>query len=159
MLDKEVSFLAWELRPEILDQTDFVHALEQYVNEWSRHSDVFAEFTVIGFKDAELDKDIENNLYRITQEALNNAAKYAQAKQINVILEQREEHLLLIVEDDGVGFDVAATSAESSSTKGFGLVGMRERASLIGGMIEIESARDKGTTIFIRVPLAQENKG
>jgi len=151
LLDKEVSFLAWELRPEILDKTDFVHALDQYVREWSRHSDVFAEFSTIGLKENALGRDIENNLYRITQEALNNAAKYAQATQINVILEQRDGELIVIIEDNGVGFDPAAVDG-SSKMKGFGLVGMRERASLIGGTIEIESTPGEGTTIFVKVP-------
>ncbi len=151
LLDKEVSFLAWELRPEILDKTDFVHALDQYVREWSRHSDVFAEFSTIGLKENALGPDIENNLYRITQEALNNAAKYAQATQINVILEQRDGELIVIIEDNGMGFDPTTVDG-SNKMKGFGLVGMRERASLIGGTIEIESAPGEGTTIFVKVP-------
>ena len=122
--------------------------------EWSRHSDVFAEFSVIGLQGVSLDRDIENNLYRITQEALNNAAKYAQATRINVILEQRKENLILIVEDNGIGFDASATNADTKR-KGFGLVGMRERASLIGGTLEIESVPGEGTTIFVRVPVDQ----
>lgn len=153
ILDKEVSFLAWELRPEILDQTDFVHALEQYVNEWSRHSDVFAEFSMIGLKNNDLDNDLKNNLYRITQEALNNAAKYSQATQVNVILEQRAGDIVLIVEDNGVGFE--PVSANGNGRKGFGLVGMRERATLIGGTLEIESILEQGTTVFVRVPVIQ----
>jgi signal transduction histidine kinase len=154
LLDKEVSFLAWELRPDILDKTNFVHALEQYVVEWSRHSDVFAEFSVVGVQDLTLDRDIENNLYRITQEALNNAAKYARATRINVILEKRKENLILIVEDNGIGFDPAAAAADTKR-QGFGLVGMRERASLVGGTLEIESVPGEGTTIFVRVPVDQ----
>ena len=154
LLDKEVSFLAWELRPDILDKDDFVHALEQYVVEWSRHSDVFAEFSVIGVEGSSLGRDVENNLYRITQEALNNAAKYAQATRINVILEKRKENLILIVEDNGIGFDPSGTTAETKR-QGFGLVGMRERASLIGGTLEIESIPGEGTTIFVRVPVDQ----
>jgi PAS domain S-box-containing protein len=156
ILDKEVSFLAWELRPEILDQTDFVHALEQYVHEWSRHSDVFAEFSMIGLKANDLDTDVKNNLYRITQEALNNAAKYSQATQMNVILEQRGSELLLIIEDNGVGFDIGSTNGDGKR-KGFGLVGMRERATLVGGTLEIESAKERGTTVFVRVPFSEGN--
>lgn len=157
LLDKEVSFLAWELRPEILDKTDFVHALEQYVMEWSRHSDVFSEFSVIGLKEIALSKDIQNNLYRITQEALNNAAKYARASRINVLLEERGKSLILIIEDDGVGFDTVAPQ-KTGVNRGFGLVGMRERASLIGGTLEIESTPGEGTTVFVKIPLG-DNKG
>lgn len=159
LLDKEVSFLAWELRPDTLDKTDFLHALEQYVREWSRYSNIFAEFDVIGAKDVRLDRDIENNLYRITQEALNNAAKYANAQQINVLLEKRGEHLILIVEDNGVGFDVSAVHNNGRGRRSLGLIGMKERASLIGGNIEVESSRGKGTTVFVNVPLNDKTNG
>lgn len=158
LLDKEVSFLAWELRPDTLDKTNFVHALEQYVREWSRHSNIFAEFDVIGMRGVKLDRDVENNLYRITQEALNNAAKYAGAEQINVLLEKRGEHLILIVEDNGVGFDVSAVQNNGRGRRSLGLIGMRERASLIGGNLEVESSRGKGTTVFINVPLNEKSK-
>jgi PAS domain S-box-containing protein len=155
-LDHEVSFVSWELRPSILDDLEFADALENYVAEWSRHSGILAEFSSIGSKQAFLDHDVKINLYRITQEALNNAAKYSMANQVNVLLDWRSDHLLLIVEDDGKGFDVSSISAGRESRKGFGLVGMRERASLLGGHIEIESDVDKGTAIYIHIPLSHE---
>jgi PAS domain S-box-containing protein len=154
-LDNEVSFVSWELRPSILDDLEFADALENYVAEWSRHSGILAEFHTIGSKPAFLDHDVKINLYRITQEALNNAAKYSKANKVNVLLDWRSDHLLLIVEDDGKGFDISSISPGRESRKGFGLVGMRERASLLGGSIEIESDVDKGTAIFIHIPLAQ----
>jgi len=70
------------------------------------------------------------------------------------LLEKRDDDLILIIEDDGGGFDPASTRNPGKSGKGLGLVGMKERASLVGGDIEIESARGKGTTIFIRVPIS-----
>ena len=143
--------MAWEMRPALLDDMDFPRAIERYLQEWSRYSGIFAEFDSHGVEDLALDRDAETNLFRITQEALNNAAKYAQATRINVILERRRGELLLIVEDDGVGFDVA--EREASSMKGFGLLGMRERATLVGGSLEIESSPNEGTTIYVRVPL------
>jgi len=90
-------------------------------------------------------------LYRITQEALSNTAKYAGAGKVDIILEHREGHVSLIVEDDGVGFDGA--QAFGPNDKGLGLVGMRERAALVGGTAEIESQPDEGTTVFIRIPV------
>ena len=152
-LDSEVSFVAWDLRPSVLDDVEFVKALENYVSEWSRRSDIFTEFDAIGLSDVTLDEDIENNLYRITQEALNNAAKHAKADRINVVLEKRGEHLMLIIEDNGAGFEPGNVDPEPGKKGGFGLFGMRERASLVSGTIEIESSPKKGTSIFVRVPL------
>lgn len=154
-LDREVSFMAWEMRPAILDDTDFARAIEQYVKEWSRYSNIFAEFDSTIGQPLNLDHDVEVNLYRIVQEALNNAAKYANAQQVNVLLEKRGTELLLIIEDNGLGFNLAEKDAEMM--RGFGLTGMRERATLIGGTIEIESVINEGTTIYVRVPL--DNNG
>jgi signal transduction histidine kinase len=155
-LDGEVSFLAWELRPSILDDLEFVEALENYVSEWSRHSDITADFQAIGVKDVELDRDVEANLYRITQEALNNAGKHSEADQVNVLLEKRDGDLMLIIEDNGVGFDPVDPTNERKLSESFGLVSMRERAALVSGTLDIESTAGSGTTIFVRVPLAQD---
>ncbi|MBX3282959.1 MAG: PAS domain S-box protein [Acidobacteria bacterium] len=153
-IDREVSFLAWELRPSVLDETDFVTALGNYVKEWTRYSGIFADFNAIAVSEMKIHKDVETNLYRITQEALNNTAKYAQATKVDVILERHEADLLLIIEDNGKGFEIPTGDA-AKQKKGFGLVGMRERASLIGGSFDIESTDGKGTTAFVRVPLAE----
>ncbi|MEO7540032.1 MAG: PAS domain S-box protein [Pyrinomonadaceae bacterium] len=155
-LDSEVSFLAWEMRPPILDQTNFAEALEHYIEEWSRYSEIGAEFKASGTDEMKLDDEVETNLYRITQEALNNAAKHAEATQINVLLNKNDDSLTLIIEDNGVGFDINAASIDRAAGGGFGLVGMRDRSSLISGTLEIESAKGKGTTIFVRVPVAAE---
>lgn len=153
LLDSEVSFLAWELRPSILNETDLDSALEQYVREWSRFSGIFAECDRVGLVGVQVDSEIATNLYRITQEALNNVAKYSQAEVANVLLEKRGSDLILIIEDNGVGFDLASLSENGDERGGFGLVGMRERASIVSGTFEIESAPGQGTTIFVRVPL------
>jgi PAS domain S-box-containing protein len=155
-LDGEVSFLAWELRPSILDDLEFVEALENYVSEWSRHSDITADFQAIGLKGVGLDRDIEANLYRITQEALNNASKHSQADQVNVLLEKRDGDLILIIEDNGVGFEPVEPTSERKLSESFGLVSMRERSALVSGTLDIESTAGSGTTIFVRVPLAQD---
>jgi len=154
LLDSEVSFLAWELRPAILDDTEFLPALEQYVGEWSRFVEIDAEFHKLGIDTVGIDGEIATNLYRITQEALNNVAKYSEASLVNVILEKRGADLILIIEDDGVGFDAATVIDTAKERGGFGLFGMRERASLITGTLEVESVIGKGTTIFVQVASA-----
>jgi two-component system, chemotaxis family, CheB/CheR fusion protein len=148
-LDLDVEFLAWELRPTTLDDLGLVAALRNYVKEWSERFHIIAEFHDTGMIDMRLPPEIESNLYRIAQEALNNVAKHAQAATANVLLERRDSEMSLIIEDDGVGFD---SEADRSHGERMGLMGIRERAALIGGTLEIESAPNKGTTIFIRFP-------
>jgi signal transduction histidine kinase len=93
--------------------------------------------------------EIETHLYRIAQEALNNIAKHAEASRVDVIIENRDHHATLIIEDNGMGFD---TEVEANANRGLGLIGMRERAALFGGTLEIESAPAKGSTLFVRIP-------
>lgn len=152
-LDSEVSFLAWELRPTALDDLGLADAIGAFVHEWSRHYETVAEFQSFGLTKERLNHDTETHLYRISQEALNNIAKHAAAKSVTVLLEQRGDDLILIIEDDGKGFDPDGDRVSSDSASGLGLVGMRERAVLVGGGVEIESAPGKGTTIFVRVPV------
>ncbi len=97
-----------------------------------------------------LTPEIETVLYRIAQEALNNVAKHAEAKSVAVVLERRATQVSLIIEDDGVGFDLQQVLG--ANDKGLGLVGLRERAALVGGMVEIESQPDEGATMFVRIP-------
>ena len=151
-LDSEVSFLAWELRPRALDDLGLVSAVESFIGEWSHHFDIPAEFHSRGVAGKRLEPEIETNLYRITQEALNNISKHAQASTANVILESRNNEIVLVVEDNGVGFDVSQVENGTRSSGRLGLLGMNERAAISGGKIEIESAKGAGTTVFVRVP-------
>jgi len=151
-VDSDVDFLAWELRPAALDDIGLVEAIGNFVREWSKHSGVEAQFHSMGIDKQRLAPETETNLYRIMQEALNNTMKYAHSKRVDVLLERRDHHVMLIVEDDGVGFD-PKEQARAEGAKGLGLIGMRERVALVGGSLEIESKPDEGTTIFARVPL------
>jgi len=152
-LDSDVDFLAWELRPVVLDDLGIKEALQQYVDRWKEHTGIAAEFHSTGFQNHRLPRETENNLYRITQEALNNAAKHSHASRLSVLLERREDHAVLIIEDNGIGFHL------TESNNGSGMTGMRERAALIGAEFEVESDSEKGTTIFVRVPLTENSGG
>ncbi len=149
-LDSEVSFLAWELRPTVLDDLGLKDALSTYVKEWSRHTEIEADFQAIKVSKERFDVNVETHLYRIAQEALNNIAKHAGAKNVTVMLEKRGQELILIVEDDGKGFDPAKLPKPRKSGRGLGLLGMQERSTLIGGELDIESS-ENGTTIYVRV--------
>jgi PAS domain S-box-containing protein len=146
-LDQDVDRLAWELRPTALDDLGLRAALTNYVQDWSDRVGIPARIHTSGLIDERLAPDVETTLYRIAQEALNNAAKYSRATQVEVILDRRADSVLLVVEDDGVGFDADA----AAKGHGFGLVGMRERAGLVGGSLEIESAAGQGTTVLVRI--------
>jgi signal transduction histidine kinase len=149
-LDRQLDFMTGELRPASLD-LGLTSALEQFVHEWSTTFGISADVHCAGIQ--RLHKDVETHLYRIVQEALNNVYKHARARHVSVVLERRDEGMVLVVEDDGQGFDREAQSRHQG--RALGLLGMGERAQLIGGTLEIETARSKGTTIFVRVPRAQ----
>lgn len=151
-LDSEVSFLAWELRPTVLDDLGLVDALRTFVKEWSRHTETTADFQAIKIGKERFDNEVETHLYRITQEALNNINKHAGAENVTVMLEKRKQELILIIEDDGHGFDITKLDRPRQSGRGLGLIGMQERANLIGSELDIESS-ENGTTVYVRVPV------
>jgi PAS domain S-box-containing protein len=155
-LDRDVDHLVWELRPTALDDLGLRAALANYVQSWSQRAQIAAQLHTVGLIDDRLASETETTLYRIAQEALTNVAKHSRAEHVDVILERRPDHVLLIVEDDGVGFD---PGDEGLSGRGLGLLGMQERASLVGATIEIESAVGKGTTILVRMAAAESATG
>lgn len=150
-LEAEIDFLAWELRPSMLDDLGLEPALENYVREWSEHSRIPVRFHTQGFGNRRLTWLLETNLYRMAQEALNNIAKHSQATNVEIVLEPREGDVVLIVEDNGRGF--SPEEEKTSSGREIGLASIRERASLMKGKLEIESAEGKGAAIFVRIPL------
>jgi len=148
-LDSEISFLSSELRPTSLDDLGLEEALKAYTAEWSAHFDMPLDFHS-NLTAARADSVVETHLYRIAQEALNNVVKHSKATHVAVLLEKTADGVVLVVEDNGVGFDPeSAVSADQGH--GLGLVGMRERANLIGGEIEMESEAGRGTAIYVKV--------
>ena len=157
-LDKELDFFTWELRPAALDDFGLVAALGTFVNEWSRTFGVAAEFHTTGLDNVRLSFDVETNLYRIAQEALNNVHKHADATRVGVMLERRGTRVVLIVEDDGCGFENDGTASGRFDSR-IGLRGIQERAVLAGGKAEVETAPGKGTTILVQVPTVTLERG
>jgi PAS domain S-box-containing protein len=149
-LDADIEFLAWELRPSQLEK-GLVTAIDTYVREWSNHFRVAIDIHTSRIDEDHLPPQGALSLYRIAQEALNNVAKHAQATRVAVILEQRDERIVLVIEDDGRGFDVQRKNVESQEQR-LGLAGMRERAALVSGTTEVESVPGKGTTVIVQIP-------
>jgi len=151
LMDK-THHLAWELRPAALDDLGLQTAVSNYVEKWSEHSGITADFHSHGLQKQRLPGPIETAVYRIVQEALNNILKHAGADRVSVILELRHNQLRAIVEDNGKGFDVETVRFTSVEGHGLGLLGMQERVAALGGNLEIESHPTTGTTLVTRIP-------
>ena len=144
--------LAMDLRPASLDYLVLEAALRQHVEMMSEKLGFEIQFAMSGINER-LPANIEIAFYRIVQEALNNVARHARAKHIDVLITQREDCLALIIEDDGIGF----IPEEATKGKRIGLNGMRERAEMLDGKLLIESIPGKGSTILVEVPYANPN--
>ncbi len=151
-IDADVGFLAWELRPASLDDLGLAVALHDYVREWQFHSGIKAELHISGLNVIKVPSEVETTIYRIAQETLNNIYKHAKASHVAVIVKRQDGDVILIVEDDGIGFSPKKTRLKKSGAKSLGLTGIGERAALVGGTVEIESKKGKGTTVFVRIP-------
>ena len=152
-LVRDIHRLAWELRPSALDDLGLELALRRYVNEWSEATGVPVDFHSRDVTAPRLPLEFETTLYRVTQEALTNVARHAQAKRVSVLLERRPDHISLIVEDNGRGFK-AESILQTSATEGrLGLLGMHERVKLVKGTLNVESTPGAGATVFVRLPL------
>jgi signal transduction histidine kinase len=141
--------LITELRPAALDQLGLVPALES-LGERTKHLhglDVDLAVELEGGEDRRLDPEVETAAYRLVQEALTNVAKHARATAVRIRVGEDDSTLALEVADDGVGFDASAPPQG-----GFGVIGMRERAELVGGSLEFEPGHP-GTVVRARLPL------
>jgi signal transduction histidine kinase len=144
---KNLHRVAMALRPAALDHVGLEAALRQHAEEVAERHGLALQFDFSGLVNP-LPNNVETILYRIVQEALTNIVRHAQATQVDVLLKKRGERVVVIVEDDGVGFD----PYEALRGERLGLLGMRERAEMLNGQLTIESAPGKGTTIVVEIP-------
>ncbi len=158
-LDQRVHDFAWELRPLILDDLGLVAAIDTLIEKWSVKNAVASDFQCSGIENLKLPINVENGLYRIVQEALTNISKHAEANSVTVTVQFQSGALLVVISDDGQGFDVAAIRKMARNGKSFGLLGMLERAELIGGALDISSTINYGTSIKVSIPLFSRKKG
>jgi len=146
--------MAMNLRPASLDHLGLVAALDQYCETFGQQYGLDVQFETVGLEMGKrLLPEVETALYRIVQEALTNVIRHAQARHVDVLLEQRGDHVVTIVEDDGVGFD----TREVAQSGRLGVFGMHERAEMLGGNMMVESAPGSGTTVFVEVPYADQD--
>jgi two-component system sensor histidine kinase UhpB len=142
---EEVRRLSRALRPSYLEELGLIPALEMLAREAG------ATFHVTGTP-KRLKPEHELALYRIAQEALSNVRRHAKSSQIHVDFQVTDAEVKLRVQDNGLGFEVPASLNDLTRTGHFGLIGMRERAQLIGGQLDVVSAVNQGTTVTVTLP-------
>jgi PAS domain S-box-containing protein len=149
----EASSLAHRLRPPALDDLGLEAAIREHVRELTHSHPLRADLHVRGqSKHTRLPPAIETALYRITQEALTNVLKHANARNVSVLIDRRPNAVRLVVEDDGRGM-VAQAPKSGPRVGGLGLPGIRERASLLDGDVRIESSPSVGTALYVTIPV------
>lgn len=145
--------LAADLRPASLDHLGLEAALRQYTRSAASEFGLMIHYKARGFASERLPTAVETALYRVVQEAVINVSRHAHATRIDVLAEHRGGSVLVMVEDDGVGFEPTLAFPGNH----FGLIGLQERAEALGGTLTMESAPGKGTTIVVEVPVADSH--
>jgi signal transduction histidine kinase len=144
---------ARELRPAMLDDLGLIPALTAHLKEVRKRTGLHIHLTAPKAETVDVVDSLKRTvLYRIAQEAIKNVAKHAQASLVNVSVQLGPDHILLEVTDNGKSFSVSSVLANRRRRR-LGLIGMRERAEMVGGTFGIESVAGKGTTVRVRIPL------
>ncbi|MCB0213694.1 MAG: response regulator, partial [Anaerolineae bacterium] len=153
---EQVRELSLNLRPPMLDDLGLVPTLLWYIKRYTQRVNIDVNFETVGLEDR-MASIVETAVYRIVQEALTNIAKHAKtAKNVQIRLERSVTAIVVLIKDDGRGFDVAKVMGDQSSNSGIGLLGMQERVKLLRGNFNVESQLDQGTCLSIAIPWGSE---
>ncbi|HHX25637.1 MAG TPA: sensor histidine kinase [Firmicutes bacterium] len=153
---KDLRRIIFDLRPMILDDLGLAPALRRYTDDFSSRHSLPVKMKVLGVE-TRIDPIVEVALFRIVQEALHNARKHALASRVVVTLGYGPDAVGVSIEDDGKGFDPTGVSRNWGQSDKFGLSGMRERAKLFGGSLDVDTAPGEGTKITVRIPVARRS--
>jgi signal transduction histidine kinase len=146
--------IASELRPSILDDLGLVPAIEWQAQQFQERTGIICDCDCF-LEKVELSEEQATAVFRILQEALTNVLRHAQATRVQIKINIENGHFALSVSDNGKGI----TESEKSEQQSLGILGMRERAHLISGEIDINSVSEQGTVILVQVPLPAQAKG
>jgi len=150
---EEVRKISMDLRPSTLDDLGILATIAWFCREFqSIYSSIRIE-SKIDIKEHEVPGSTKTVIFRVIQEALNNVGRHSKADSMRLSLRKTESHIELIIEDNGIGFDLTETHAARSLIKGFGLAGMRERVEFSGGIFIVMSMKGTGTFIRVKWPL------
>lgn len=144
--------LIFDLRPSMLDHLGLVPALRWFAGTRLDSDEVRVSVNAQP-ENLRLPSEVETALYRVIQEAITNISRHAAARNVSITMRAEENAAVVLVEDDGIGFDPSELSISPDSTRGLGLMSMQERVELLGGQMEIDSSPGRGTQIYISLPL------
>ncbi len=145
----DVRRIIFDLRPMALDDLGLVPTLQKYIQTFEDRTKLTVDLVVFG-KEMQLESSFKAALFRLVQECLNNVAKHAKARLVQVKIEFQENILHLIIKDDGIGFELDEVKRKGNS---FGIMGMQERTQLLEGKMEIVSAPRQGTKVVFQIPV------
>ncbi len=152
----EVKDMSYQLKPRILDDFGLIPSLNTLCNEVAKKSGISGNFKSFKLNDR-LSPEIETVLFRIAQEGLNNIVKHSHAKEFSIQLVKHPEFIRLMIEDDGLGFDINKIYSDFSKQKCMGLININERALSINGKVIIDSQNGAGTEIIVEIPLEDKH--
>lgn len=153
----DVHDLSRTLRPSALDELGLVPALQRFCECLAKRLGLKVDFAAVGLSEnSRLPSPVEVTLYRIGQEALTNAVRHGRARSVEVLLHRKPSSVLVVIEDDGQGFEAANWRERCLRGDHLGLLGIEERAALLGGTLRVESRPGTGTSLFVEIPLAEQ---
>ncbi len=153
---QQVRNLALDLRPSLLDELGLAPALKWYIKRQGKRAGWETEYAA-HLGESHLPPGVEIACFRIVQEALTNVMRHGEATHVQVSVTQQEDHLLLVIEDNGQGFNVEQAKTLARNGMSIGLIGMEERAKLVGGKLTITSSQKTGTRLTASLPLVGLN--
>jgi signal transduction histidine kinase len=154
LVEQSVSIVhrfARELRPTVLDDLGLIPALHTFLKGFREETGIRASLSAFAAVE-QVNGDKRTVLYRVAQEAITNVGRHAQASQVRVNIQKRDDAVVMTIQDNGKGFQTGRV-VHSRKSKRLGLLGMRERLNMVGGDFTVTSAPGKGTTVLARVPL------
>jgi two-component system sensor histidine kinase DegS len=144
----EVRKIIFDLRPMTLDDLGLIPTLRKYLQDYERQYQLETNLSTIG-QEKRLEPMVEVAIFRMVQEALNNAGKHSKANRVQIKMEYMKDKIQIVVQDDGIGFD----QHDKTDRPHFGIMGMKERIKLIDGKLEITTAKGQGTRLLFTIPI------
>lgn len=151
----DVHTLSVQLRPSVLDDLGLPEAIRRHVADCQKRTPLNIDLAITGMEGKRLPPEIETALYRIIQEGLTNIIRHAEAQTASIFIEYSVDKVLVVIEDDGKGFEMMETHHQDGH---LGLYGIKERAELLAGKIEIESEIGQGTSLYVEIPILRKEE-
>ena len=152
---KDIRKIIYDLRPMSLDDLGLIPTIKRYTDNFADETGIHVEFLVLN-EHQNINSIIEVACFRIIQEALNNISKHSKAQNVLIKIDQTPEKLYIVIKDNGIGFEADKLKGRTEEN-GFGIIGMKERAELLNGKLDIISAPGEGTKIILTIPLERKD--